>query len=236
MTQQPTYTVGEIVKEMILSAAMMGADLSPEMAHVFVGQLRNMGAKGHEIVQASRMVATEDEGRFTLKKLLKRIPRLQYPDAESAWSTFPKDEKQTGCVVEPALRAWGQAAPMWYDGDKIGARMAFKAAYEQFVAEAKQAGQITPKWSMTQGTDPVEREEKIREAAASGLISLNTARTVLPHLTEEELTNPALPAPSAGIAQLENLMQETDQLTDEEKKENLKRLQALKKMLPGGGK
>lgn len=234
MAQARTYTFKEIAQELIMSAAMMGADLSPEMARVFAEQLRNLGATGHEVVQAARMVATEDEGRFTLKKLLKRIPRLQYPDAEVAWATFPKEEHQTAAVVSPALKAWGQAAPLWNSGDKIGARMAFKAAYEQFVAEAKQAGQLAPKWQMTYGTDPVIRDEKVREAVALGFISAKAAQESLPHLTTEELENPALPSPNAGIAQLENLLEKSDQLSDEEKAENLKRIRALKEEWLGG--
>ena len=207
---EKTYTLQEVTAELVMAAAMMGTDLLPEMAQMFVKQLKELGAKGQEIINAARMVATEEEGRITVKKLLKRIPRLQYPDAEVAWATFPKEENQTAAVVEPALKAWGQAAPLWCDGDKIGARMAFKAAYEQFVSEAKQAGRLAPKWAMTFGSNPTEREEKVREAAACGLISIEQARQALPHLTDEELTTPALPAPKASFAQLEHAVNRAD--------------------------
>ena len=205
---EKTYTLQEVTAELVMASAMMGSDLLPEMAQMFVNRLKELGAKGQEIINAARMLPTEEEGRITVKKLLKRIPRLQYPDAEVAWATFPKEEHQTAAVVEPALKAWGVAESLWCDGDKIGARMAFKAAYEQFVAEAKQAGQIAPKWQMTYGTDPVAREEKVREAVALGFIPSETAQKALPHLTDAELKNPALTIKPARLQTLENKMAE----------------------------
>ncbi len=228
---EKTYTLQEVTAELVMAAALMGSDLLPEMAQMFVQQLRALGAKGWEIVNAARMVATEEEGRITVKKLLKRIPRLQYPAADVAWGTFPKEERQTAAVVEPALKAWGVAAPLWYDGDHIAARTTFKAAYEQFVAEAKQAGQIAPRWQMTYGTDPAQREEKIREAAAAGLIELETAKQALPHLTEAELKNPALTVKPASLQALENKLAEQQEEKPTDKEEARKRLKALREKL-----
>ena len=225
--EEKTFTAAEVVSELMMAAALMGADLAPETASAFIHQMRKMGATGAEIVQAAHMVATEEDYKLTLKKLLSRIPRLQYPDAEVAWATFPKDESQTACVAEPAQKAWGQCSGLWYDGDRVAARMAFKAAYEQFVAEAKQSGNITPKWVMTLGRDASEREEKIREAVAHGKLLAKSAKVYLPHLTDDELANPALPAPAASLALLEAAAEEAPSSSKEEAKEQISKLKNL---------
>ena len=55
----------------------------------------------------------------------------QRPDADEAWAlaldTF--DEAATVCVTDEILSAVGASATVWNIGDKVGARMAFKAAY-----------------------------------------------------------------------------------------------------------
>jgi hypothetical protein len=56
--------------------------------------------------------------------------------ADEAWAEIPKDENKTVVWTEEMAQAYGLASTLWAEGDKIAARMAFKAAYERLCNEA----------------------------------------------------------------------------------------------------
>ncbi len=65
------------------------------------------------------------------------------PSADEAWAlaleTF--DEAATVCLTDEILLAAVAASPVWESGDRVGARMAFKAAYERVLNERRLQGQ-----------------------------------------------------------------------------------------------
>lgn len=105
--------------------------------------------------------------------------------ADEAWALALKafDESETVCATDEILEAVAAAAPVWEIGDKIGARMAFKASYERLTTERRQHG-IRPTWRLSIGWDTEKRAQAAQEALRIGRIT-------------EEQALPYLPAPKA---------------------------------------
>ena len=116
------------------------------------------------------------------------------PSADEAWAlaleTF--DEGATVCVTDEILLAAVVASPVWESGDKVGARMAFKAAYERVVDERRLQGQ-RPCWQLSLGWDAQRRDLAARVGLEAGRLSLEQAR---PFLASPE------PAAHAGRGQV----------------------------------
>lgn len=122
--------------------------------------------------------------------VLGRLQRLDgHPDSDEAWryALAAMSEEATVLWTPEIAQAKSAADPIYAEGDRIGARMAFKTAYERAVREARQHGRRA-QWRISPGHDPEERQQKVQEAVAAGLISENHAR--------QFLAPPAEPAPA----------------------------------------
>jgi len=82
-------------------------------------------------------------------------------------------------------QAWSVAIPLLGSRDDVGARMAFREAYQRLVAEAR-AGGTPPRWSASLGWDEQQRAQAIGQAVQLG------------YLPREELL--ALPGPKVTLA------------------------------------
>jgi hypothetical protein len=113
------------------------------------------------------------------------------PAADEAWALALKciDEMQTVVWTAEIAHAWGIAKPVLDLGDKVGARMAFKAAYESATEKARSAREHIA-WSVSLGFDEKARNAAISEAVALGRVS-----------------NALLQAPSGPVAGLLELTQ-----------------------------
>jgi hypothetical protein len=105
------------------------------------------------------------------------------PDANEAWaiSLRSRDERDTVVWTQECAEAFAIASSVLEGGDEVGARMAFKAAYERLV-EASRAAARPVQWIKSIGHDPTLREAPITEAVRAGRLQLADARTVLPML------------------------------------------------------
>lgn len=99
------------------------------------------------------------------------------PEANEAWAIAPKTEAETACWTDEIRDAWGIASEL-YAEDPVGARMAFRDAYERLVAEARREGRPV-RWSMTMGHDVEGRDEPIRAAVAAGRITFDQSVVLL---------------------------------------------------------
>lgn len=99
--------------------------------------------------------------------------RLHLP-ADEAWAIalLSMDESETVVVTDEILRARSAAWDIFADGDKIGARMAFRAAYEREV----QSATMPPVWKASLGHDKQRREETITKAVNQGLLPSSTLK------------------------------------------------------------
>lgn len=137
-----------------------------------------------------------------------RLPRESdgRPDANEAWAIAlrSRDERDTVVWTQECAEAFAIALPVLDGGDEIGARMAFKAAYERLCETARAA--VKPaQWVKSLGHDPALREAAITEAVRGGRLSIADARVVLPALAApEEIGDPA--KAEANLARLRQLV------------------------------
>lgn len=91
------------------------------------------------------------------------------PGPEEAWATALRAENEFNTVVwtEEAAQAWAIAKPVLDNGDNIGARMAFKEAYQRLTDEARRARRA-PAWSASLGFDLEQRAEALLQAHSVG--------------------------------------------------------------------
>lgn len=115
-------------------------------------------------------------------------------DVEEAWAlaVTAADEAATVVWTAEIAEAWSVAQPIMQLGDKVGARMAFKSAYERIVTDAR-ARMVPVEWVATLGHDPEGRERAIKAAAELG-------RVVGKGIGATDAV--ALPAPRAPVALL----------------------------------
>lgn len=109
------------------------------------------------------------------------------PGAEEAWALCQAAADQARTVVWTAemAEAWGIAWPVLQAGDEVGARMAYREAYQRLTGEARKARRPV-QWSATLGTDARLRDDAQRVAVDAGRLPLT-----------------ALPAPAAQVGLIE---------------------------------
>ena len=114
-----------------------------------------------------------------LAKASKTAPA--HPVADVAWAIAIRsfDENDTVVWTEEIASARAACMPVWQIRDHVGARMAFKAAYDAILARLP-VGSI-PKWQISAGSDPKARLEAVEQAQAAGLISRQQANKLIPH-------------------------------------------------------
>jgi hypothetical protein len=103
------------------------------------------------------------------------------PTADEAWAIAlgACDEADTVVWTEETAQAFDAARPVLDLGDKVGARMAFKGAYERLVEAARRDGKpMTVRVSL--GWDGERRVAAINAAVTSGLLPVPQAAAFLP--------------------------------------------------------
>ena len=134
------------------------------------------------IMQALHRCRRELSGRLTQQAIVERINQADgRPGANEAWgialSAF--DESQTVVLNDEITEAMGAARPAMNSGDDVGARMAFRDAYERIVRQSRLNG-AKPKWYPSLGTDPLLRIDAIKQAEERGLLTSAQAAAYLP--------------------------------------------------------
>lgn len=105
------------------------------------------------------------------------------PDANEAWAIAlrSRDERDTVVWTSEAAEAFSIALAVLSGGDEVGARMAFKAAYERIVEKAR-AERRPVQWVKSLGHDPAMREQALSDAVRSGRLAIADVSKVLPAL------------------------------------------------------
>ena len=101
-----------------------------------------------------------------------------HPTANEAWALVlsSHDEAETVVWTEQIAEAAGIVQPILDAGDEVGARMAFRDAYERILRERPES----PRWFPSLGSDPVRRQAALYRAVASGRLSSQHAAGLLP--------------------------------------------------------
>lgn len=105
----------------------------------------------------------------------------QRPNADEAWAIAlgAFDESNTVCASDEILEALQAASAVWNTGDKIGARMAFKGAYDRIV-DARRATGTKPVWQLSLGWDSEKRARAAQDAVRAGFLAKEDVRDFLP--------------------------------------------------------
>jgi hypothetical protein len=103
--------------------------------------------------------------------------------ADEAWAICDKDESRTIIWTEEMRQAYGIAYDLMADGDRIGARMAFKAAYERLCNESVMLDRPV-KWSVSLGSDKQEAAQALKQAVELGRIAQDLHDALLPGPTD----------------------------------------------------
>lgn len=177
---QPPSSRREIAQALIVTAEVMGQQLTPAAAEAMATDLAR--EDGSAIVAALARCRREMSGRLTLAAILERLPG-QHPSPNEAWALCPKSESATVVWTDEMAEAYGVAGTLLADGDKIGGRMAFLEAYRTRVAESNTAGR-KPSWSASLGHDVSQRESVLLDAVKLGRLPAPYVARMLPGSVE----------------------------------------------------
>ena len=175
-----------VLQMLAATAEVMGGELKPGTALVMLEDLAVYDFQA--VMVALTRCRKEQTGRLTLKGILDLLaPAGGWLTANEAWSlALPAaDERNTVVWTSEASKAWSVALPLLGVGDKVGARMAFIAAYERHVSTAKSEGK-QPVHEVSAGWDAAGRDLAIQQAQIAGLLPPPAPVAALPPPTKEQ--------------------------------------------------
>jgi hypothetical protein len=168
--------------EMLISALgataeIMQTQLQPAALMLMAEDLS--AYKVADVLAALKRVRHEVSGRLTLAVIIERLQSADgIPGGDEAWALMSRPESETVVITEQMAEAMQFARPLLSDGDKIGARMAFKDAYTRIVADAREK-RVKPEWFVSLGFDPEGRSQPIAEAVRTGKLKLEHSLKLL---------------------------------------------------------
>lgn len=166
--------LGQVISDN--AAALMAADLS---VYPFAALRR-----------ALSRVRMEHAGRLTPQAIIQRLEVLAgrlTPNEAWALALASLDERNTVVWNDEIQEAWAQVRAVAEGRDKVGARMAFLAAYERITAQAREQRKL-PVPVVSIGWDAQLRATALERAVSSGLLTHDRASQYSETL--------ALPAPA----------------------------------------
>lgn len=169
-----------VLEALVVAAEMTGAELSKPALRAFEMEL----SAYHEelVLKAIARCRRELKYRITLADIMERLAGADgRPSADEAWGYALKafDESASVLLNNEIIKALDAARPMLDERDKVGARMAFKSAYERLVDEAREKGEPVHWWPSL-GHSQHGRETVINEGVERGLLPAGTAERLLP--------------------------------------------------------
>lgn len=208
----------KLLNDLSGTAELMGKQLSPVALAMMASDLKEYHPS---LISQALQNVRKGQKPFGLGAIVAEIESLK-PDgrlgADEAWALYPHDEATSAVLTNEISEAMQIAQPLLNEGDKVGARMAFKEAYTRIVAKNKNEG-IAPKWFPSLGTDKNGREEVLKQAVQLGRLTQDHAVSLLPVKVNAKV--------SEAVALLDN----KTKLTPEQIEKNQKRLAEIKSML-----
>ena len=136
------------------------------------------------------------------------------PSADEAWATAlrSRDEAATVVWTDEAARAFAIARPVLEAGDEVGARMAFRQAYDRLVDLAR-FERRAPAWTASLGTSKELQRLELEAALADGRLPRDPRN--LPPGVQDAITGAAL-ARLPGRATFGTLLLELADQAEEE--------------------
>jgi hypothetical protein len=216
-----------LVTNLGATAEVMGTQLQPAALMLMAEDLSEYQLP--DVLAAIKRCRRELSGRLTLAAIIERVQAADgMPGADEAWALMSRPESDTVVITEQMGEAMQVARPLLNDGDKVGARMAFKDAYARIVADAREK-KIQPKWFVSLGHDKEGRPHPIAEAVRTGKLSLDHSLCLLSPDSKAQLLQ------LTGNVNHPFLLEHRQQQLEEQKPldaaKGLKHIAALKSML-----
>lgn len=196
--------IADIVKAITVTAELTGAQMSGAAIAVMAQDLTAQHSD-EAIIRALTRCRRELSRPLTAGAVFDRLGESDgRPSADEAWalSIDAADEAKTVVWTNEAQQAFSLARPILDEGDKIGARMAFRDAYDRIVRNNREAG-IQATWSASLGWDKDLRVSVLKKAESNGLLPAPQVASLLPHIGagvigDAIFNGKALPAPAEG--------------------------------------
>lgn len=173
----------KILEAITVTAELTATQLSETAKAAMAEELLGYGPG--LVLAALNRCRREVKGRLTLAEIIDRIDDGR-PEPDEAWGMCPKDEFSSVVLTNEMQLAMRNAWPLLRDGDKVAARMAFKAAYERIVADNRARG-VKPTWEADLGEDRTGREAALLEAVLKNRLSSDVAKRLLPPESYEKI-------------------------------------------------
>jgi hypothetical protein len=168
----------QLLVSLFATAEAMGQTLTKAAALLMV---QDLAGYTEPALVAALQACRQHGGRFSVDAILKRVLAADgRPEANEAWAIALRsfDEAESVLMTPEIQQAAVAAAPIFHARDKVGARMAFLAAYERLVTAARAEARPVS-WSLSLGHDPQGRETAIREGARLGQLTGPVANLLL---------------------------------------------------------
>ena len=165
--------------ELVATAEALGQTLSDNAAGLMAADLSTFPKE--QLRTALSRTRMECTGRLTLKLILDQLDALQGRlGVNEAWALAlrSRDEQETVVWTDEIERAWVAASSMAAGRDLVGARMAFKDAYERITLQARDTLK-RPEPRIAVGWDADRRLQVVVQAHQEGRLSLEQAQGVL---------------------------------------------------------
>lgn len=185
--------MNDIVKAIAVTAELTGASLSGPAVATMAKDLTAMHRE-EAILRALTRCRKELSRPLTAGAVFERLAEDDgRPSGDEAWAIAlqSSDEAETVVWNGEIQKAMAAARPILEAGDKIGARMAFRDAYERIVRNNREVG-IAPVWEVSLGWDKERRALAIETAHSLGLLSAPQVVALLPAPAEEGFVESAL--------------------------------------------
>ncbi len=159
----------------VLKAGFRVADLEPETVRLYISILAETQPMLEHIVQVAL-----DRCKFfptiaELREIALELSPSRHLGPEEAWALVASlDESESVVWTDEIATAYGLARKVL--PDRIGARMAFLAAYKRELAKASP----DPRWWASLGEDVAGRAAVLADAVERGRLPSHAARALLP--------------------------------------------------------
>lgn len=168
-------TSSKVLEAIAVTAELCGRMFSPAAALMFAQDLA--GFPDNAVLAALTRCRKEVRGMLTIQDVVSRIDDGR-PGVEEAWAMIPRDEASSVVWTEEMAQAYGTASLLLDEGDRIGARMAFKEAYAKLVAEARDR-KHPPKWTPSLGGDVAGRQLALIDAVRANRLPMAHAMLLM---------------------------------------------------------
>ncbi len=185
--------------ELVATAEATGQTISENTVTLMAADLASFPQS--QLRMALSRTRKECTGKLTLKLILDQLDVAQGRLAgNEAWALAlrAREERDTVVWTDEVAQAWAVAAPMASGRDLVGARMAFKDAYERITQNARDTFK-RPEPQIAVGWDNAQRIAVVTEAHNDGRIPLALALRVVGSHEVAQVRGRLVPVASGGL-------------------------------------